>query len=68
MQILQKLCLVFTIVGGINWGLVGLFDMNLVESLFSFSVPLIRVIYSLVGICACINLFLLFTHFQENEI
>ena len=30
MEILQKICLVLTIIGAINWGLIGLFDFNLV--------------------------------------
>ena len=32
MKILQKICLVFTIIGAINWGLIGLFNFNLVYS------------------------------------
>lgn len=34
MQTLQKICLGLTIVGAINWGLVGLFNFNLVEAIF----------------------------------
>ena len=34
METLQKICLVITIIGAINWGLIGLFDFNLVASLF----------------------------------
>ncbi len=39
------------IIGGINWGLVGLFDFNLVETLFGNS-SLTAIIYSLVGLSA----------------
>ena len=31
MEALQKICLVFTIIGAIVWGLIGFFDFNLVE-------------------------------------
>ena len=34
MNILQKISLVLTIIGAINWGLIGLFNFNLVDSLF----------------------------------
>lgn len=60
MEILQKLALVFTIVGAINWGLIGLFDFNLVTTLFGSSTILTKIIYSLVGIAGLINIRLLF--------
>ena len=34
MSTLQKICLCITIIGGINWGLVGLLDFNLVGAIF----------------------------------
>lgn len=39
------------IIGGVNWGLVGAFDFNLVQTLFG-SGSLSAIIYSLVGISA----------------
>lgn len=44
-------------VGGINWGLVGLFDWNLVEVLFGSWGWLVRLIYILVGLSALLLLF-----------
>ena len=35
MKTVQKICLVLTIIGAVNWGLVGLFDFNLVSTLLS---------------------------------
>ena len=34
MNILQKISLVLTIIGAINWGLIGLFNFNLVDSFY----------------------------------
>ena len=34
MNMIQKIALVFTIIGAINWGLIGLFNFNLVEAVF----------------------------------
>lgn len=62
METLQKTCLVFTIIGAINWGLVGLFDFNLVDALFGEATVLSRLIYSLVGITGLINIGMLFMH------
>lgn len=62
METLQKTCLVFTIIGAINWGLVGLLDFNLVDALFGAGTVLTRLIYSIVGITGLINIGLLFMH------
>ena len=47
MSTLQKVCLVVTIIGGINWGLIGLLDFNLVEAIFGASSVISRIVYSL---------------------
>ena len=61
MNILQKISLVLTIIGAINWGLIGLFNFNLVDSLFGVGSFLSMLIYILVGIAGIINIMLLFT-------
>ncbi len=52
MRGLDMTALVLIIIGGINWGLVGLFDFNLVEALFGEGSALSRIIYGLVGLAA----------------
>ena len=65
METVQKIALVFTIIGAINWGLVGIFDFNLVNALFN-SMPIIeKIIYIIVGICGLINIGILFTHIEN---
>ena len=59
METLQKIALVFTIIGAIVWGLIGLFDFNLVEVIFGDDRALSRVVYTIVGICGLINIGLL---------
>jgi len=56
---IQRIALLLTIIGAINWGLIGFFNFNLVEAIFGDSL-LERIIYSLVGIAGLINLGLLF--------
>jgi len=63
METIQKTCLVFTIIGAIVWGLIGLFDFNLVTWLFGDTmIP--RIVYTIVGICGIINIGILFRHFD----
>lgn len=53
MKALNMLTLVLLIVGGINWGLVGLFQFDLVAAIFGGQdAPLSRVVYTLVGLSA----------------
>lgn len=59
METLQKVALVFTIIGAIVWGLIGLFDFNLVEFIFGDDSILSRIIYTIVGVCGLINIGLL---------
>lgn len=59
METLQKVALVFTIIGAIVWGLIGLFDFNLVDFIFGDGSALSRIIYTIVGICGLINVGLL---------
>jgi uncharacterized membrane protein YuzA (DUF378 family) len=59
MLILDRIALIISIIGGINWGLIGLFRFDLVAYLFGGqTATLSRVIYTLVGLSAiwCITL------------
>ncbi|KAA9019941.1 DUF378 domain-containing protein [Niallia endozanthoxylica] len=67
MSTIQRIALFLTIIGAINWGLIGFFGFNLVESLFGDGTTLSRIIYSLVGIAGLINLGLLFKTSNEAE-
>lgn len=66
METVHKVCLVFTIIGAINWGLIGFFDFNLVTALFQDNSAITRIVYSIVGICGLINTALLFNHFSKD--
>lgn len=49
---LDWIALVLVIIGGLNWGLVGGFDFDLVASLFGDMSTLSRIIYVLIGLSA----------------
>ena len=65
METVQKIALVFTILGALNWGLVGLLEFDLVAALFGEMTVLTRLIYSIVGITGLINVGLLFMHSEK---
>ena len=50
MKIVDKIALVLIIIGAINWGLVGIFNFNLVDSIFGTMSVISRISYALVGI------------------
>lgn len=65
MKVWNCLALVITIIGAINWGLIGLFDFNLVSFLFGAGSIITRIIYILVGICG-IYLLTFFSKLDED--
>ena len=52
MRTLDTIVLTLVIIGGLNWGLIGFFDFNLVDSLFGGMEWLERTIYALVGVAS----------------
>ena len=69
MENLQKVALVFTIIGAIVWGLIGLFNFKLVDYIFVEMLGidfLARLIYIIVGICGLINIGILFNHIEAK--
>lgn len=66
MEGLQKIALVFTIIGALNWGLIGLFNFNLVTTLFGEGSMLTNLVYIIVGIAGIINIMTLFSHIETK--
>lgn len=59
MKALNAVALILIIVGGINWGLVGLFDFDLVAAIFGFESVLTTIVYILVGLAALYSIVLI---------
>ena len=56
---LDKIALILTIIGGINWGLVGIFQFDLVAWIFGGQSAIIsRIIYTVIALAAvwCVSL------------
>ncbi len=60
MKIIDKIALVLIIIGAINWGLIGIFNFNLVAAIFGDMTLISRIIYGLVGLSGLWGIKLLF--------
>ena len=64
---MNKFALALTIIGGINWGLIGLFRFGLVAWIFGGSTTIgSRIVYGLVGLAALWCIGLLFRPREEG--
>jgi len=66
MEGLQKTALVFSVIGAIVWGIIGLFNINVVELITGGFNTISRIIYILVGICGILNIGILFYHLRTD--
>ncbi|MGI6161045.1 MAG: DUF378 domain-containing protein [Christensenellales bacterium] len=64
---LDRLALILMIIGGLNWGLIGLFDFNLVAAIFGAASVWSRIIYSIVGIASIWGISLLFRDHRSGR-
>ena len=70
MMILDKIALALAVIGGLNWGSIGLFRFDIVAWIFGGQASLIsRIIYTLVGLAAlwCISLLFRSTDMELDE-
>jgi uncharacterized membrane protein YuzA (DUF378 family) len=59
--------LVLLVIGGANWGMISLFNIDLVSTLFGEMTSLSRVVYGLVGVSALYTVYILATKtFEET--
>lgn len=60
MKIVDKIALVLIIIGALNWGLIALFNFDLVATIFGDMTIISRIIYGLVGLSGLWGIKLLF--------
>jgi uncharacterized membrane protein YuzA (DUF378 family) len=66
---LDKIALILTIVGGINWGLVGIFQFDLVAWIFGGQSAIIsRIIYTVIALAAVWCVSLLFSTRVDDDV
>ncbi len=57
MKKIDLLSIILLIIGGLNWGLVGLFNLNVIDMIFVQAYAVARIIYVLVGLSALWRIF-----------
>jgi len=57
MSAVDYIAMALLIVGGLNWAMVGLFDVDVVATLFGAGTPATRLVYVLVGIAALYSIY-----------
>jgi len=65
-MLIDKLALLLSIIGSLNWGLIGLFNFDLVAFLFGQMSLLSRIVYSLVGAAGIWCITLLFKRITDE--
>lgn len=58
LTVLDWVAMALLIIGGLNWGLVGLFEFDLVASIFGVMTAASRAVYVIVGLCAAYAIYL----------
>ncbi len=59
LNVLDWIALILIIIGGLNWGLVGIFGFDLVAAIFGDMSLISKIIYILVGLSAIYTIFIL---------
>lgn len=67
MKSLNLITLILTIVGGVNWGLVGIAQFDLVAAIFGAGSGGARLVYTVVGLSALYQIIPLLKAFQIDE-
>ena len=57
MKVIDVIAILLILIGGLNWGLVGFFDIDLVSALLGKGSGLSRLIFALVGLSALYKIF-----------
>ena len=62
---LYWIALILTVIGGLNWGLIGLINFNVVDAIFGVGSIISRTIYVIIGLAA---LYLIAAAFMERPV
>ena len=63
MEMIELIALILVLVGGLNWGLVGLLNIDLVVVILGSAPILVKIVYDLVGLSA---LYIAYTKFVKK--
>lgn len=67
MKYIKYTAYALTLIGALNWGLVGLFGFNLVAQIFGDMTIMSRIIYSLVGFSAIVSAYFMYNRSKHED-
>ena len=67
MDYVKNIALILTIIGALNWGLVGFFGFNLVSFIFGDMSILTRIVYALVGLSGVLVTYVASSFWSRHE-
>lgn len=65
MKALNVITLCLVVLGGLNWGVIGMFNYDVLMHIFGAAAGLTRAAYVIIGVSALWQLYELITHFTE---
>lgn len=65
-NLIDWIAFILVIIGGLNWGLIGIFDFDVVAAIFGMKTMAAKVVYTLVGISALYELVVAFVREPET--
>lgn len=68
LNIVDWICMILIVIGGLNWLLVGIFDFNLVAAIFGAMSIISRIVYILVGVAALYVLIFMFPKIGKKTV
>lgn len=60
MKCFRWVCAILLVIGALNWGIIGIFGVNVIERMFGMMSGITRIIYVLVGLAGLVKLARLF--------
>lgn len=68
LTVFDGVALLVLVIGGINWGLISIFNVDIVSTLFGVMTTLTRVVYVLVGVSALYTVYIVTTKTQFESL
>lgn len=67
MKVIKIIAFVLTVIGALNWGLVGVLKFDLVAAVFGELSMISRIVYSLVGLSGVITLLTVYSNLIDED-
>lgn len=66
MKAIDKIAYVLVVIGGLNWGIIGIFDRELIYDILGLPSGLSRTIYTVIGLAAAYMVYTMFVMMNKQ--